>query len=89
MARCPSSSRVGPRNEAIDLMGVVHDVMESQQQQMALMRDGLIVVQQTTTVAIERTAAPREPKLGMFRTSGGYNQQPLLGLKSHWMQSNG
>jgi len=27
-------------------------------------RDGLIVVQQTTTVAIERAAAPREPKLG-------------------------
>ena len=47
MARRPSSSRVGPRDEATDLMGVLRDMIKSQQQQTALMRDGLLAVQQT------------------------------------------
>jgi len=64
MARHPSSSRVGPRDEATDLMGVLRDMIESHQQQTTLMRDGLIAVQQTATVAMERATAPQEPKLG-------------------------
>ena len=64
MTRRPSSSRVGPRDEATHLKGVLHDMIESHQQQTAFMRDGLISVQQTTTVAMERAVAPREPKLG-------------------------
>ena len=64
MTRRPSSSRVGPRDEVTDLMGVLRDMIESQQQQTTLMRDSLIAVHQTTTMAMERAIAPREPKLG-------------------------
>jgi len=64
MARRPSSSHVGPYDEATDLMGVLHDMIEPQQQQTALMRDDLLAVQQIIMVAMERAIAPREPKLG-------------------------
>ena len=37
-------------------------MMESQQEQMALLRDGLLAAQKTATAAIERSTAPREPK---------------------------
>ena len=45
-------------------MGVLRDLIESHQQLMALMRDGLIAVQQIAMVAMERAVAPREPKFG-------------------------
>ena len=43
-------------------MGVLRNMIESQQQT-TLIRDGLLAVQQTATVAMERAVAPREPKL--------------------------
>ena len=43
-------------------MGVLCGMIESQQQQMTLLRDGLKAAQQITTVAMERSAAPRGPK---------------------------
>jgi hypothetical protein len=39
-------------------------MMESQQQQTALLRDGLLAVQQTAVAAMERAAAPREVRPG-------------------------
>ena len=57
MARRPSSFRVGPRDEVTDLMGMLHDMIESYQQQTTLLRDGQIAVQQTATVAMERAVA--------------------------------
>ena len=45
-------------------MGVLRDMIESHQQQTAFIRDGLIAVQKTTMVAMERAVAPREPKFG-------------------------
>ena len=62
MAQRPPSSRIAARNEAIDLMGVLRDMMESQQEQTALLRDGLLTAQQTATAAIEKSTAPRESK---------------------------
>ena len=64
MAQRPPSSRIAARNEPTDLMGVFRGMMESQQEQTALLRDGLLAAQQTTTVAIEKSTAPREPKPG-------------------------
>jgi len=62
MAQRPPSSRIAARNETTDLMGVLCGMMESQQEQTALLRDGLLAAQQTATVAIERSITPREPK---------------------------
>ena len=64
MARRPPSSRIVARNETTDLMGVLHGMMESQQEQTAFLRDGLVVVQQTATVAMEKATAPQEPRAG-------------------------
>jgi len=45
MALRPPSSRIAARNEATDLMGVLRGMMESQQEQTALLRDGLLAAQ--------------------------------------------
>ena len=46
MAQRPPSSRIAARNEATNLMGVLRGMMESQHEQTALLRDGLLAAQQ-------------------------------------------
>jgi len=45
MARRSSSFRVGPYDEATDVMGVLYDMIELQQQQTTFIRDSLLAVQ--------------------------------------------
>jgi len=42
MAQRPPSSRIAARNETTDLMGVLCGIMESLQEQIILLRDGLL-----------------------------------------------
>ena len=65
MAQRPPSSRIAARNEATDLMGVLHGMMESQEEQTTLLRDGLLAAQQMAMAAIEKSTAPRELKHGL------------------------
>jgi transposase InsO family protein len=55
----------------VDMMRILMGMMDEQrnqramqQEQIALLRDGLIAAQQTATVAVDKAAAPREPKVG-------------------------
>jgi len=45
MAQRPPSARIAAREDTTDLMGVLRGMIESQQQQMKLLRDGLVAVQ--------------------------------------------
>ena len=64
MAQQPPFARVAAREDATDLMGVLRGMIELQQQQMTLLRDGLMVAQQTAMVAMERSAASQGPNSG-------------------------
>jgi len=62
MAQRPPSARIAAHEDATDLKGVLRGMIELQQKQTILLRDGLMVAQQTATLAMERPAAPRGPK---------------------------
>ena len=56
MAQRPPSTRIAASEDATDRMGVLHSIIESQQQT-ALLCDGLMAAQQTAMVAMERSTA--------------------------------
>ena len=62
MAQRLPFARIAAREDATDLIGVLRGLVESQQQQTTLLRDGLMAAQQTATEAMERSATPRGPK---------------------------
>ena len=71
-----NNNRVGTSNgpsgdDNVDMMRILMGMMEeqkdhraTQQEQIALLRDGIIAAQQTATTAVDKAAAPKEPKVG-------------------------
>ena len=65
----PSGSDVPPPNGPVPevpagVLGVLQGMMEAQQQQTTLLREGLVAAQQTAATALERAVAPREARPG-------------------------
>ena len=65
----PSGSDVPPPNGPVPevpagVLGVLQGMMEAQQQQTTLLRDGLVAAQRTAAIALERAVAPREARPG-------------------------
>ena len=54
----------GSRDEATDMMEVLRGMIVMQQHQMKLLKDGLLIVQQTTATALNRATVPQEPRIG-------------------------
>jgi hypothetical protein len=58
------SSNGPPRDDNVGMMEFMRFVMESQQEQMRLMREGLTANNQAATIVVDRATTPREPRTG-------------------------